>query len=166
MAVRMGAGVPACTRKQRTDGASSGQRTTSAPSRPRTAWTAATPRSRPSSATAEAAASTPASPRCPGASSRCRGQVSRFQGHGVLGGAAGVPAGPQEVTRPLGPARAVPCRPLCERFVRNPNAIVSQRRAKSGYCVGSTRLERQRIRGSDSWADPPGDTQQVSHHRW
>lgn len=54
-----------------------GQRRTCVRCRPRTGWTAATPRSAPSSAPIGAAASTPASTGCPGASSLCRTQVSR-----------------------------------------------------------------------------------------
>lgn len=52
-----------------------GQRRTCVPCRPRTGWTVATPRSAPSSVSTGAAALTPASPRCLGASSLCRTQV-------------------------------------------------------------------------------------------
>ena len=73
------AGGPSPSQRGLSDRLCVGQRRTSVRCQPRTGWTAATPRSRPSSATIVAAASTPASLACPGASSPCRKQVSQME---------------------------------------------------------------------------------------
>ena len=169
-----------------------GQRRTCVPCRPRTGWTVATPRSAPSSVSTGAAALTPASPRCLGASSLCRTQVR--------GPASPVslPAPPREASRapgsrayPGGTAStvtvhrggglsqrrraqggqlpgAVPCRPFARRFVRTMKAVVSKRCSKSRHCVQGTSLKTILERsgkhtGLGSWADIRGLARQTKH---